>query len=354
MIVAIAAAGTGGHVLPALSVALSLEALGVAREDLLFLGGDRFEARAVPAAGYRFAGFPLTRLQRRFTVENLRIPFVVRSTTAAIAEELRRSKVEVVLGMVGYATVPASLAAARVGIPFLVHEQNADPGLSARFAARRAHSTLLGLPGRSQRLPRSEVVGNPLRREFEAFDRTALRGAARRRYGLPAEGRVIGIVGGSQGAQALNQVATDLVGVAGCPVLHLTGPAGHGVGHTNDPSLPWVKVPFEDRMQDFYAAVDLVVCRAGAMTVSELAATSTPSILVPLERVGQTANARVLTEAGAALMVEQHEIGSLAATASTLIGDAAALSVMAGAAARLARPDAAHVVATRVLEAVHG
>ena len=200
MKIAIAAAGTGGHVYPALAVAEALERQGVPRSDLVFLGGDRMEATAIPAAGYRFCGVELTKLRRSLSPENLRIPFVVRRAAVAMAEELRRSDVGVVLGMVGYVTVPAALAARRAGVPFVVHEQNADPGLAARFGARRARVTLLGLPGAAERLPRSEVVGNPLRSEIAAFERSRLRAAARRRYGLPAEGPVVGMLGGSLGA----------------------------------------------------------------------------------------------------------------------------------------------------------
>lgn len=354
MIVAIAAAGTGGHVYPALAVAAEFEQLGVGRDRVLFLGGDRIEATAIPQAGYRFAGFELTKLRRSLTIDNLRIPFVVRRTAIAMAEELRRSGAGVVLGMVGYVTVPAALAARRAGIPLIVHEQNADPTLAARFGARRAALTLLGLPGGAERLPRSELAGNPLRSEFIAFDRAARRGSARARYGLPADGPVVGILGGSQGALALNRAAPGLAASVGCPVLHLTGPDAHGLEDAAGASLPWIRVPYESNMHDFYAAVDLVVCRAGAMTVSELAATATPAVFVPLERVGQRANARVLADPGGAVIVAQDEIGLLAPVVGRLIGDEAARRQMAAVTASFARPDAARVVARRVLEVAGG
>ena len=132
-------------------------------------------------------------------------------------------------------------------------------------------------------------------------------------------------------------------------MLHLTGPEAHGLKDITDTSLPWIRVPYENRMDEFYAAVDLVVCRAGAMTVSELAATATPSVLVPLDRVRQRANARVLADAGGAVLVVQDAIGDLAGVVAGIVGDAAARSSMASAAAGLARPDAADIVAARVL-----
>ncbi|HAX81834.1 MAG TPA: UDP-N-acetylglucosamine--N-acetylmuramyl-(pentapeptide) pyrophosphoryl-undecaprenol N-acetylglucosamine transferase, partial [Actinobacteria bacterium] len=115
MRIAIAAAGTGGHVYPALAVAAALEERGLSRDDIFFIGGDRIEAEAIPAAGYRFAGYELTKLRRSLTVENLRIPFVVRRAARAMAAELRRTGTTAVLGMVGYVTVPAALAAGRAG-----------------------------------------------------------------------------------------------------------------------------------------------------------------------------------------------------------------------------------------------
>jgi UDP-N-acetylglucosamine--N-acetylmuramyl-(pentapeptide) pyrophosphoryl-undecaprenol N-acetylglucosamine transferase len=353
--VAIAAAGTGGHVFPALAVAEALVERGIPRSSLLFLGGDRIEATAVPDAGFRFVGFELTKLRRQLTLENLRIPAVVRRAGAAMGEEVLRTGSTVVLGMSGYVTVPAALAARRTGLPFVVHEQNAQPTLAARFGARRAVATLLGLPGKSEGLPRSTVVGNPLRKALARFDRASLRGEARRRYGLPAQGAVLGILGGSLGAQVLNAASPSLARVPGVSgMLHLTGREGHGVPSAGGSSLPWIRVAFETEMEYFYAAVDLVVCRAGAMTVSELAATATPSVLVPLERVGQLGNARVLGDAGGARLLRQRDIGRLPDFVGSLISDERGLAALAKGARSAALPDAAGTVAERVLEVAGG
>jgi UDP-N-acetylglucosamine--N-acetylmuramyl-(pentapeptide) pyrophosphoryl-undecaprenol N-acetylglucosamine transferase len=198
------------------------------------------------------------------------------------------------------------------------------------------------------------VVGNPLRAALAGFDRSALRAAARLRYGLPATGPVVGILGGSQGARVLNEAAPVVVAAVGAPVLHLTGPAAAGLGGGFVASLPWIRIPYEPEMQDFYAAVDLVVCRAGAMTVSELTATATPAVLVPLERVGQAANAAVLATAGGAAVVRQDRIGELPGVVAGLLADPAARTGMAAAAFRLARPEAAGTVADRLLEVARG
>jgi UDP-N-acetylglucosamine--N-acetylmuramyl-(pentapeptide) pyrophosphoryl-undecaprenol N-acetylglucosamine transferase len=350
---AIAAAGTGGHVYPALSLAAALEELGVAKEEILFLGGDRLEAQAVPEAGYPFQGFELARLRRSLTVKNLAIPWVVRHTSREMATHLWRSGTKVVVGMGGYVTVPASMAARRAGIPFFLQEQNATPGLASRFAARRALATFLGLPGRAERLPRSKVIGNPLRPAIATLDRAGLRNDAHRRYGLSGR-KVLGILGGSLGARVLNDAAEALVAGSGADaVIHLTGPKAYSdmARLAGASKVPWVCRPFEADMEFFYAATDLIVCRAGAMTVSELAATGTPSVLVPLERVGQQWNARSIAETGGAVIVEQSDAGELSAVTRRLLADDAGLGRMGADARRAGRPGAAMVIARQLMEA---
>lgn len=351
----IAAAGTGGHVNPALAVAEALVERGVDRTDILFIGGQRFEAAAVPQAGFSFVGFELTRLRRSLSPDNLRIPAVLRRTSAAMAAEIRSVGGRVVLGMSGYVTVPAAMAARRAGLPFVLQEQNAQPGIAARFAARRAAVTFLGLPGRSQRLPRSVLVGNPLRREIAQFDRRSLRHLARKRYGVAGATPVIGVLGGSLGARVLNEAASRIVAESQTigSVVHLTGPEAidQMQQRAARASLPWVCLPYEPQMEYFYGAADLVVCRAGAMTVSEIAATGTPSLLVPLARVGQGPNADSLGSVGGAEIVAEGDVGSLPARIDALVTDEHGLAAMSRLARSGAFADAAGVIADRLLEA---
>ncbi len=350
----IAAAGTGGHVNPALAVAEALTERGVDRGDILFIGGERFEAEAVPRAGYRFAGFELTRLRRSLSPENLKIPAVLRRTAATMSHEIRRFGGRVVLGMSGYVTVPAAMAARRAGLPFVLQEQNALPGIAARFAARRAVKTFLGLPGKAEDLPRSQLVGNPLRSQIAVFDRRALREVARRNYEVEVAAPVLGILGGSQGARVLNEAVDRIVQSADGigSIIHLTGSAAfeqtkHRAARS---SLPWVCLPYEPRMELFYAAADLILCRAGAMTVSELAATSSPSVLVPLARVGQAFNAQALSSVGGAEVVIEGNIGSLPATIAALVGNDRGLAAMSRAAGSIALPNAARIIADHLIE----
>lgn len=354
----IAAAGTGGHVFPALAVARALVAAGVDREEVIFFGGDRMEAEAIPAAGFPFERFPLAALRRSLSPRNLGLPLVIGRAARAMAASLREHGARAVLGMSGYVTVPAFLAARRAGLPFFLQEQNAVPGLAARFAARGARAVFVGLPGPAERLRRAVVTGNPLRAELARFDRESLAATARARYGLPAGVPVLGVLGGSLGARVLNQAVPEVIAArpdGPLAIIHLAGREAAEVSPmASASSLPWRCLAFEGEMQFFYAAADLVLCRAGAMTISELGATGTPSVLVPLERVGQQHNAAALAAAGGAVVVGQAQVARLPQVVAGLLSDAEARARMAAGAGRTARPDAAAVIAGRLLEAARG
>ncbi len=358
MTVAVAAAGTGGHVFPALAVAQALVERGLDPSEVVFLGGDRIEARVVPEAGFPFEAFELVALRRSLSPRNLRIPFVVRRSVLAMAEVMRRRRVRVVLAMGGYVTVPAARAARRLGLPLFLQEQNAVPGLAMRLAARRSRGVFLGLPGPAERLPGAVLTGNPLRPALARFDRSALAAAGRRRYGIPEGVPVLGVLGGSLGARVLNQAVAGIVAARqGAPlaVVHLAGGEAAALApQAAAAPLPWRCLPFEEQMEFFYAAVDLVLCRAGAMTISELAATGTPAVLVPLDRVGQQHNAASLAAAGGALLVPQAEAGRLPEVVGRLLDDAPARREMAARAGAGARPGAAAEIAARLLEAAGG
>lgn len=353
---AIAAAGTGGHIYPALAVADEMVSRGVARSDIAFIGADRLEATAIPEAGYELISVEMRGLRRSLSPSNLSLPFVVRRAARDIASELERRRVGSMLVMGGYITVPAVMAARRRGVPYVVHEQNGKPGLANRLVARRAAEVLVAFPEAATRLAGAQVVGNPLRRSLVDFDKGERRPAARRRYDLPGDGLVVGVMGGSLGAATINEAITRYAGRATRPpLLHLVGPS-HGdtmASQAIEAPIPWRIVGFEHSMEDFYAASDLVVSRAGAGTVSELAVTATPSILVPLEAVAQQNNASYLAQAGAAFVVRQRDIGTLGDEIDRVVSDPELLSSMGEAAAAAGRPRAAAAVADSVMEAAH-
>jgi UDP-N-acetylglucosamine--N-acetylmuramyl-(pentapeptide) pyrophosphoryl-undecaprenol N-acetylglucosamine transferase len=355
--IVIAAAGTGGHVIPAIAVAESMVAAGLDQTQVVFFGGDRMEASLVPDAGFAFTGFRLTRLRRSLSLRNLTIPVALRRSAAAMAAEMDRVGARAVLAMGGYVSLPAVRAAARVGCPFFLQEQNAVPGWATRLAARRAQRVFLGLPGPAERLPRSSVVGNPLRPGFIGFDRSVLGSRARAHYGVSGDAPVLGILGGSLGARVLNEAAAAIVeAVAPATVLHITGQTAEAqvaVPASAD-DRRWIRIPYERDPTTFYAACDLVVCRAGAMTVSELAATGTPAVLVPLRRVGQSANAAALADVGGAIIVEERDLAGITDIVGGVLHDPDRLSSMAASTRRLALPGAAYEIASIVLEAARG
>ncbi len=177
---AFAAAGTGGHVFPALAVAEELVRTGVPSDRIFFMGGSRIEATVVPDAGYDFVELPLQGLRRSLALRNLRIPFVIAAAARRARAELAARGSRVLLATGGYVTVPAGWAAKRARVPLYLQEQNAVPGLANRIAARWAERAFLGFPATGKLA--GEVTGNPVRRAIATFDRHALRGPARQHY----------------------------------------------------------------------------------------------------------------------------------------------------------------------------
>lgn len=352
MKVGIAAAGTGGHVFPALAVAEALADRGVGPERVTFFGGDRLEATAVPEAGYELVSIEQRGFVRGINLQNAQVLRMAVGGARRIRAELMRREITAMLAMGGYITGPAALASRLARIPLLLHEQNAEPGLANRWSARLAARVFVAFPAATTVLTRGEVVGNPLRAALvgDRPDRTA----AAAHYGLNDSRPVVGLLGGSQGADALNRAAAALAGeLTGVSLLHLAGPRQHDAWTRQSADVDhWTVVPFEPQMEFFYAACDVVVARAGALTVSELAVTATPSILVPYPGAAghQTANAAYLVDAGAAVLLPQDDIQRLAREVESAL-EPAELERRRTAAAGLGRPDAAGTVADALMGA---
>lgn len=362
MTYAIAAAGTGGHVFPALAVAEALEARGVARDDIVFFGGARFERTAVPAAGYDLVELELRGLRRSFDLANLGLPAVLARAARTVRDELLARDARVLLATGGYVTVPAGWAARRAGIPFFVQEQNAHPGLANRLMSRWAAAAFTSFEG-TDGIVRPRFVGNPVRAPFASFDRAALRAKARRRYGLEDGVPTLGVVGGSLGAGVLNDFVAELVrewSGERFQLVHLAGQAhadriGQLAHSANPRGLTWTVVPFEEDMAGFFAAIDLVVARAGGM-VAEITATGTPALLVPgsFGSAGhQDASARHLQAAGAAVVCAEEELADSHGVVADLLFDANRLGDMSSRARAIGRPTAARDIAQELIDA-HG
>lgn len=352
--IGIAAGGTGGHVYPALAVAKCLRREGA---RVVWLGtAAGLEARVVPEHGIdldtvRLRGFRSTGWRRR-----LAVPFLFALAVPAAGRSLRRHRAGMVLGMGGYASAPAALAARVLGLPLVVHEQNAVPGLVNRCLGPLASRVLEAFPGTFPARRGAVHVGNPVREEILGVPEPQARLASRK-----GPLRVL-VLGGSQGAQALNRVVPRAVAGLGAQTLaavrHQSG-RGHAEETRKRYSGAGLRVVAEEFIEDMagaYAWADVVICRAGAVTVAELAAAGAASILVPFPFAvddHQTGNARQLADAGAAVLLPQEELD--APRLSHLLVEfrecRARLLAMARAARRLAAGDAASTVARHCLEA---
>jgi UDP-N-acetylglucosamine--N-acetylmuramyl-(pentapeptide) pyrophosphoryl-undecaprenol N-acetylglucosamine transferase len=354
----VAGGGTGGHVYPALALADALVARGYRRDTIRFLGARRgLEARAVPAAGYEIDLLPARGFQRgvtpRHLLDNVRMVGAMVVAVVEAVRIVRALRPRVVVGVGGYASVPGVLAARLLRIPVVVHEQNAVPGLANRLAVRLGARAAVSLPGTE--LAGAVVTGNPVRAGVAALER------------IPDDPALLGVVGGSLGSARLNDAVLDLYdrwrARGDVAVHHVAGTrhydqARHRLERLRRPhdALVYELVPYEDHMDDVYGRAALAVCRAGAVTVAELAAAGLPSVLVPWPGAAddhQTGNARAMEAAGAAVLLPDAQCDGphLDAVAGELLADPDRLRTMSVAARAVARPDAADRLADLVEEA---
>lgn len=343
--VLILAGGTGGHIFPGLAVAGALAAQSVPVE---WLGAEgAMETRLVPPAGISLHTLPVRGLRGGGLVRRLTAPFMLLRAVLGAMRLLHRLKPRCVLSFGGFAAGPGGLAAWLLRRPLLLHESNRAPGLTNRLLARFARRRLVGMPGT---FTREELVGNPVRAEIAALP------AQRQR--APGPLRLL-VVGGSQGARALNQHLPEALRLSGvcCEIRHQTGAAALDATaqRYREAGLRADTVAFIKDMPAAYRWADLVVCRAGASTLAELCAVGLPAVLVPLPTAAddhQSRNADWLVEAGAALKLSEGEgfVQRLAGALTQLATDPARAAAMAEAARRLARVDAAERVAAICIE----
>ncbi|WP_432521611.1 undecaprenyldiphospho-muramoylpentapeptide beta-N-acetylglucosaminyltransferase [Kineococcus sp. SYSU DK006] len=343
MNVLLAGGGTAGHVAPLLATADCLRRRDPGTRVLVLGTAEGLESRLVPQRGYDLAPVPRVPLPRRPSADLLRLPGRLSSAVAAARRAIEDVGAEVVVGFGGYVAVPAYLAARRAGVPVVVHEQNSLPGIANRLGARWARSTAVAFPGTP--LAGAVHTGMPLRTEITALaaagDRPARRRAARAGLGLDPDLPTLLVTGGSLGAQRLNDVfgacAPDLLG-AGVQVLHVSGRGKRVPLPPLEDALAgrYAVREYADAMDTAYAAADLVACRSGAGTVSELTALGLPAVYVPLP-IGngeQRRNAEPVVAAGGGLLVPDAELDAafVRERVLPLLGDAAALDAAARAA----------------------
>lgn len=355
MRVLLAGGGTAGHVEPALTLADTLRARQ-SDAHVAFVGTTTgLEATLVPARGYDLHPVPAVPLPRRPSVDLFALPARLRAAVAACTRALRTTRAEAVVGFGGYVALPAYLAARRARVPIVVHEANARAGLANRVGARLTDWRAVNVPGA---LADAVHVGMPLRPAIAHLDRGGQRTAARSEFGLDPDAPVLLAFGGSLGARRLNaavDAGLDRLLEAGFSVLHAVGSKNLDGAR---PSVPgrYLPVAYIDRMDLAYAAADLAVCRAGAMTCAELTAVGLPAIYVPLA-VGngeQALNAAPIVHAGGGLLISDDGIdgGTLVDAVAGLLGDPGRLGAMAAAAAGLGVRDGAERLADLVERAM--
>jgi undecaprenyldiphospho-muramoylpentapeptide beta-N-acetylglucosaminyltransferase len=352
--------GTGGHVYPALALADELVARGHPRASIRFVGARRgIEGTVVPRAGYAIdllpgRGFDRTRSWRALG-RNARTAWETALAFARADAIVRRTNPDVVVGVGGYASLPAVFSGRVHRIPAVVHEADAHPGLANRVAVRLGAQAAVSWPGTPLR--GAVLTGNPIRPDIVRVGRA------------PVTPPVVAVVGGSLGAQRINEATLDLYACwrqrDDVVIHHVTGVRGYeGCAQrlarvrAPDDRLDYRLVPYEDDMATLYSTATVMVCRAGGMT-AELAAVGMPSVLVPLpEAPGdhQSRNAQVFASAGAAALVPDADLDGarLATELDRLLNDRARLDAMAGAARALGRVDATARFADLVEEVARG
>ena len=354
--------GTAGHVSPMLAMAEALVDRYVDTDvdvDILMIGtAEGMEAALIPDAGYNFSTVDKVPMPRRASVDLLSVPFRLRKAVKQARQLLREHETQVVVGVGGYASTPVYLAARAEKIPVIVHEGNVRPGLANKLAARFASVVACAFEGTD--LPGVIHVGMPMRKNITDLPMgPTMQAQARQSLGLDPDKTTLVVTGGSSGAMNLNNAvggALDDLLATDAQILHLTGrdkvvcdESGTAIEKDG-----YVQVEYIDGLSRVYQSADLIVARAGAGTVHELAAIGLPSVLVPLP-IGngeQELNAAGLKDSGAAVVVADHDFTSqwVATRLPNLLLDEPRLEYMAQTAKNLGITDAAETMATIISE----
>jgi len=309
---------------------------------------DRVEARLVPEQGYAFDEFAVAGFPRRPGPAQLRALALAAAAPVACLRILERRKPDVVLGGGGYVAGPMVLAARLRGIPAALTEADAHLGLANRLAAPFAERVFLALPVHGRNGAKYVAVGRPVPARSQAVERAE----ARERLGLPPDGRVVLVFGGSLGARLLNEIALDAWAASGPAVLHLCGARDYPLLQGLATRPDYVLLPFIDEIGLAYGAADVAVARAGG-SVWELAAAGLPAVLVPGEFATgghQRKNAEWFAQAGGAVVVPESEVRRVPDLVGSLLDDQAKLAAMAVAMRAAAKPDAAERIADELVE----
>lgn len=356
--IVLAGGGTAGHINPMLAMARAIQDRKPEASIVTVGTEDGMEARLIPEAGYKIAFIPRVPFPRRPNMAALKFPLAFARSVKQAQEILTEVGADVVVGVGGYVCTPMYLAANKLGVPVIIHEANAKPGLANKVGAKKAALVATAFP--ETPLPGARTVGMPMRQNIATLDRAAEQEAARTRLGLDVDKPTVVVTGGSLGALSMNTAVSEIIdeiAAAGYQMLHITGrdKALKDADGQLRQAAGYKQVEFITSMEDVYAAADLMVVRSGAATVSEVAAVGIPAIFVPLP-VGngeQALNASSLVAAGAGILVKDSDFTAdwYRANVPALLADSSKLSEMAEKSYQHGIRDAAYVMADEILKA---
>lgn len=347
--VIISGGGTGGHIFPALAIANELKAR-YPNISILFVGAEgKMEMERVPAAGYNIVGLPIVGLQRKLTFSNFLLPFKLLKSLAKAKGILKEFRPQVVIGVGGYASGPTLKMAQRLGIPTVIQEQNSFPGKTNRLLAKNVAAVCTAYEGLESVFPATKIhlTGNPVRSELKTLNLSKEEAFACFPDLDPAKKTIL-VIGGSLGARTLNEsvlFAADQLEAHNVQVLWQCGKYYFESMKTEAAGKPGiVLLDFIARMDAAYTVADVVVSRAGALSISELCLVGKPTILVPSPNVSedhQTKNAMALVNKQAAVLVKDSEAKEqVMREAFAVISDAARGNALSAHIRSMAKPDA--------------
>jgi len=357
--VMISGGGTGGHIFPAIAIANAVKEQ-VPGTEFLFVGAEgKMEMEKVPAAGYKIEGLPIRGFQRSALWKNVGLPWRLLRSMLKARKLVRTFKPQVAVGVGGYASGPTLAAAQRAHVRTLIQEQNSFPGATNRMLAKRVDRICVAYPGMERYFPQEKLLltGNPVRQEVVRL--TGKRPRGLEQFGLQEGRPIVFVTGGSLGARGVNrgieaalpllkERGVQLIWQTGSPYFQQAKQAAEAIGYSDCKVLEFVT-----KMDLAYAVADLVVARAGAISVSELQLVQLPAILVPLPTAAedhQTKNARALTDRGAAVLVRDDQaVAELGATMVRLVEDPNERAKLQRAIAGLGQTNAAEAIAAEVI-----
>ncbi|MCC6690368.1 MAG: undecaprenyldiphospho-muramoylpentapeptide beta-N-acetylglucosaminyltransferase [Bacteroidia bacterium] len=359
--VIISGGGTGGHIFPAVAIANAIKTV-YSNVDFLFVGAKgRMEMEKVPLAGYKIEGLWISGLQRKFTLSNLLFPIKIIASIIKAKKIFTTFQPDIAIGTGGYASGPMLQVAATKGIPTLIQEQNSYPGITNKILSAKVSKICVAYEGMEKYFPKEKIVitGNPIRKDIT--DITGKRNEAIRFFELDENKKTVLVIGGSLGAKTINESIKKLlpnINVSNIQLIWQTGktyfPLAQEAANNYSDNKTIKVFDFISKMNMAYAAADVVISRAGAISLSELAVAGKASILIPSPNVAenhQTKNAMALVTTNAALMISDNDAREkLEQELMSLLNNESQIKQLENSIKKLAKPNAAEHIANEVLK----